>query len=208
MKKIIFTLIALTAAFSLSGEGVQMSNQYQPSKPGNYRMTTSSPDNYWAGSIEGLDNPNLTEKSPKENPTTNKQQTLSIIKPDAVKNHHIGDIVAKFEKADLKIAAMRMIKLSKEQAGKFYQVHNSKPFYADLVEFMSSGPVVIMVLEGPDAIKKNREIMGATDPSKAQTGTIRHEFAESVTRNAVHGSDSPETAKEEIAFFFKPNEIY
>jgi nucleoside-diphosphate kinase len=139
---------------------------------------------------------------------TNVQQTLSIIKPDAVKNQHIGDIISKFEKSGLRIAALKETQLTKEQASRFYQVHKDRPFYPALVEFMTSGPVVIIVLEGKDAILKNREIMGATDPSKAEKGTLRAEFAESVTRNAVHGSDSQETAKEEISFFFAPNEIF
>lgn len=135
------------------------------------------------------------------------EQTLSIIKPDAVQNNHIGEIISRFEQAGLKIAAIKMTTLSKDQAGKFYQVHRDRPFYRDLVDFMSSGPVVILVLEGNQAITKNREIMGATDPKKADKGTLRSDFAESVTRNAVHGSDSPETAKEEIQFFFQPSDI-
>ncbi len=135
------------------------------------------------------------------------EQTLSIIKPDAVKNNHIGEIISRFEQAGLKIAAIKMTTLSKDQAEKFYGVHRDRPFYRDLVDFMSSGPVVILVLEGNQAISKNREIMGATDPKKADRGTLRADFAESVTRNAVHGSDSPETAKEEIQFFFQPSDI-
>lgn len=135
------------------------------------------------------------------------EQTLSIIKPDAVAANHIGAIVDRFEKADMRIAAIKMIKLSRQQAGEFYFIHNERPFYEELVNFMSSGPVVVMVLEGNDAIAKNRTIMGATDPKKAAPGTIRADFAESMGRNAVHGSDSPEAAKKEIAFFFKPSEI-
>lgn len=152
--------------------------------------------------------PSNTNVQVQNMPQEAVQQTLSIIKPDAVKNHHIGDIIARFEKAGLSIAAIKMTLLTKEQAGKFYQVHSSRPFYPALVEFMTSGPVVVMVLEGNNAIAKNREIMGATDPSKANPGTLRADFAESVTRNAVHGSDSAETAKEEINFFFKPNEVF
>lgn len=136
-----------------------------------------------------------------------KQQTLSIIKPDAVAANHIGEIIARFEKNGLKIVAIRMTKLSKEQAGQFYAVHKDRPFYPNLVEFMSSGPVVAIVLEGEHAVVKNREIMGATDPKKANPGTLRADFAKSMSENAVHGSDSIENAKTEIAFFFKPEEI-
>lgn len=136
------------------------------------------------------------------------QRTLSIIKPDAVAGNHIGEIIARFEKNGLNIAAIKMVSLTPAQAGEFYAVHKERPFYGDLTKFMSSGPVVIMVLEGPDAVAKNREIMGATDPKKAEKGTIRSDFAHSVEKNAVHGSDAVETAKTEIAFFFKPNEIF
>lgn len=135
------------------------------------------------------------------------EQTLSIIKPDAVAANHIGDIISSFEKEGLKIAAIKMLLLTKEQAGDFYAVHKNRPFYPALVDFMSSGPVVVMVLSGDNAIAKNREIMGATDPKKAVQNTIRARFAQSITQNAVHGSDSPESAKTEIAFFFKPEEI-
>lgn len=135
------------------------------------------------------------------------EQTLSIIKPDAVANKHIGDVIARFEKNNLHVAAMRMVKLSKEQAGDFYAVHKERPFYGDLVDFMSSGPVVVLVLEGDNAVAKNRELMGATDPKKANPGTIRADFAESMSKNAVHGSDSLENAKNEILFFFKSDEI-
>jgi nucleoside-diphosphate kinase len=138
----------------------------------------------------------------------NNQQTLSIIKPDAVAANHIGEIIARFEKAGLRIAAIKMVSLSKDKAKEFYAVHKDRPFYGELTEFVSSGPIVAMVLEGDNAIAKNREIMGATDFTKAAPGTIRADFAQSVTKNAVHGSDSPETAKEEIAFFFQPNEIF
>lgn len=137
-----------------------------------------------------------------------KEQTLSIIKPDAVAGNHIGEIISRFEKAGLTISAIRMEKLTKDQAAKFYAVHKGRAFFPDLVSFMSSGPVVVMVLEGDNAIARNREIMGATDPAKAAKGTIRKDFAGSLTKNAVHGSDSPEAAKEEIAFFFKPQDIH
>jgi nucleoside-diphosphate kinase len=143
-----------------------------------------------------------------DEPAAGKQQTLSIIKPDAVAANHIGEVIARFEKAGLNIAAIKMVSLSKEKAQEFYAVHKDRPFFADLTEFVSSGPVVAIVLEGDNAIAKNREIMGATDFKKANPGTLRADFAQSVTKNAVHGSDSPETAKEEISFFFQPNEIF
>jgi nucleoside diphosphate kinase len=136
------------------------------------------------------------------------EQTLSIIKPDAVKNHYIGSIVSRFEDEKLNIDAIKMTRLTKEQAEKFYAEHRERPFFNDLVEFMTSGPIVAIVLEGNDAIAKNRKIMGATDPKKADKGTLRADFAESMTRNAVHGSDSPEAAQREIQFFFKTDEIF
>jgi nucleoside-diphosphate kinase len=135
------------------------------------------------------------------------QQTLSIIKPDAVRSNHIGEIITQFEKQQLCVGAIKMVKLSPEQAGEFYAEHKDRPFYSELVKFMTSGPIVVMVLEGKNAISKNREIMGATDPKKAAPGTLRATFAKSVTENSVHGSDSLESAKREISFFFKPNEI-
>lgn len=138
----------------------------------------------------------------------NKQRTLSIIKPDAVGKHHIGDIVSRFEKAGLHIVAAKYIHLSKEQAEGFYAVHKARPFYKDLVSFMITGPVFIMVLEGDNAIAKNRDLMGATDPKKAAPGTIRADFASSIDENAVHGSDAAETAATEISFFFKPAELH
>lgn len=136
------------------------------------------------------------------------EQTLSIIKPDAVKNHHMGDIISRFEKNGLNIDAMKMTKLTKDQAAKFYAEHRERAFYPELIEFMSSGPIVAIVLEGDDAIAKYRKLMGATDPKKADPGTIRAQFAESTGKNAVHGSDSPEAAKREIDFFFQSNEVY
>jgi nucleoside-diphosphate kinase len=136
-----------------------------------------------------------------------QERTLSIIKPDAVSSNHIGSIIARFEKAGLKVVGAKMTHLSKDQAQEFYAVHKERPFYHDLVSFMTTGPVLIMTLEGPDAIAKNRDIMGATDPKKAAPGTIRADFAQSIEANAVHGSDSKETAVNEIAFFFKPNEL-
>ena len=135
------------------------------------------------------------------------QQTLSIIKPDAVKKGVIGKIIDRFESNGLRIAAAKKLQLSREDAGKFYEIHKERPFYNDLIDFMTSGPVVVMVLEGEDAVAKNRELMGATDPKKADKGTIRADFAESIDANAVHGSDSLENAKIEIAFFFAKREI-
>ena len=136
------------------------------------------------------------------------EKTLSIIKPDAVKKNVIGEILARFEKNGLKIAAIKKLKLSKEQAGEFYAVHKERPFFKDLVEFMTSGPVVVSVLEGDNAVLKDRELMGATNPKEAKLGTIRADFAESIDANAVHGSDSLENAKVEVDFFFKSDEIF
>lgn len=135
------------------------------------------------------------------------EQTLSIIKPDAVSANNIGGIIARFEKAGLKVVAARMVHLSTEQAKAFYAVHAHRPFFEELYTFMISGPVLAMVLEGEDAIAKNRDIMGATDPKNAKPGTIRADFAKTIDKNAIHGSDSAETAKQEISFFFKPQEI-
>ena len=136
------------------------------------------------------------------------ERTLSIIKPDAVAKNVIGEIIARFEKQSLKIVAAKMLRLTRAQAEGFYEIHKGKPFYSGLVNFMISDPVLVQVLEGENAITKNREIMGATDPKNAAVGTIRADFAASIDLNAVHGSDAPETAKQEIAFFFRPEEIY
>ena len=136
------------------------------------------------------------------------ERTLSIIKPDAVKNNVIGQILARFEKAGLRIVAARMKHLSREDAEGFYAVHRQRPFFRDLVEFMISGPVLIQVLEGENAVAKNRELMGATDPKKADKGTIRADFAQSIDANAVHGSDSAENARTEVAYFFPADEVY
>lgn len=130
------------------------------------------------------------------------ERTLSIIKPDAVAKNVIGEIYSRFEKGGLKIVAARMAHLSAEEAGGFYEVHKDRPFYNDLVSFMSSGPVMLQVLEGENAILRNRELMGATNPAEAEAGTIRADFAESIDANAVHGSDAPETAATEIRYFF------
>ena len=135
------------------------------------------------------------------------ERTLSIVKPDAVEKNNIGGIVQMIEAAGLKVKAMKMVHLSRPQAQGFYAVHKERPFYKDLVTFMTSGPVVVQVLEGENAVAKYREVMGATDPAKAAAGTIRKDFAESIEANSVHGSDSPENARTEIAFFFKDNEI-
>ena len=136
------------------------------------------------------------------------ERTLSIIKPDAVARNVIGEIYARFEKSGLKIVAARMARLSRGDAEGFYSVHKGRPFFNDLVDFMISGPVMIQVLEGDNAILKNREIMGATDPKKAAKGTIRADFAQSIDANAVHGSDAPETAATEIAYFFPASQVF
>jgi len=130
------------------------------------------------------------------------EQTLSIIKPDGVQKNLIGEIYSRFEKAGLEVVAARMMQLTTEQAEGFYEVHKERPFYADLVSYMMSGPVMVQVLSGENAIARNREIMGATNPADAAQGTIRADFAESIEENIVHGSDGPETAANEIAFFF------
>jgi len=136
------------------------------------------------------------------------QRTLSIIKPDAVAKNVIGEIYTRFERAGLKIAAAKLKHLTQAEAEGFYAVHSERPFFADLVKFMTSGPVMIQVLEGDNAIVRNRELMGATDPSQAAPGTIRADFASSIDANAVHGSDGEDTAAEEIRFFFGDDEIY
>ena len=136
------------------------------------------------------------------------ERTFSIIKPDAVGKNAIGRIIARFEAAGLRIVAARMMHLSRAEAEGFYAVHRERPFFKDLVEFMASGPVLVQVLQGDNAILKNRDLMGATDPKQAAPGTIRAEFASSIDANAVHGSDAPETARTEIAYFFPEFEIF
>jgi nucleoside-diphosphate kinase len=136
------------------------------------------------------------------------ERTLSIIKPDAVAKNHIGEILARFEKAGLKVVASRMTHLTEKEAGGFYAVHAARPFFKDLVSFMTSGPVLISVLEGENAVASHRDIMGATDPKKAAPGTIRADFAESIDENAVHGSDSLDNAAVEIAYFFRATEVF
>lgn len=135
------------------------------------------------------------------------ERTFSIIKPDATRRNLTGKIIAKFEDAGLRVIASKRIQMTRDQAESFYGVHKERPFFNDLVAFMISAPVVVQVLEGEDAIAKNREVMGATNPADADVGTIRKEFAESIEANSVHGSDAPETAKEEIVFFFADDEI-
>ena len=136
-----------------------------------------------------------------------KEVTLSIIKPDAVAKNVIGQILSRFEQADLKIVAAKMVQLSRAQAESFYEIHKARPFFKDLVEFMISGPVVIQALKGDNAVTKNRDLMGATNPKEAAPGTIRADFADSIDANAVHGSDSLENAQREVAFFFEPHEL-
>lgn len=137
-----------------------------------------------------------------------KEQTLSIIKPDAVSKNHVGEILSRFEKMGLKIIGAKMMHLSRKEAEEFYAIHKERPFFKDLVDFMISGPIFISALEGEKAIIKNRDLMGATNPKEAAPGTIRADFAESIDANAVHGSDSADTAKTEIAFFFKETELF
>ena len=136
------------------------------------------------------------------------ERTLSIIKPDAVKKNAIGQIISRFEQAGLRVVAARMMHLSRAEAEGFYAVHRERPFFRDLVGFMISGPVLVQVLEGEDAVAKNRELMGATDPKKAAKGTIRADFADSIDANAVHGSDGAQTARTEIAYFFPAGEVF
>ena len=135
------------------------------------------------------------------------ERTLSIIKPDAVAAGHIGEIITRLEREGLRIVAMRMLRLTRAEAEGFYAVHRGKPFFNDLTAFMSSGPIVVMVLEGEDAINRYRQIMGATDPAKAAPGTLRKQFATNIQNNAVHGSDGPETARSEISYFFSQMEL-
>jgi nucleoside-diphosphate kinase len=147
----------------------------------------------------------LSFKTKKNNKDV--EQTLVLIKPEAVANGHTGDIIAQYERDGLAIAGLKMVKLSLSQAKEFYQVHQEHPFYKELTEYISSGPVVAIVLEGRNAVARNRKIMGATDPKAADKGTIRSKWGTDIQRNAVHGSDSLENAKKEISFFFKPDEI-
>jgi nucleoside-diphosphate kinase len=136
------------------------------------------------------------------------ERTLSLVKPDGVKANHIGEVYRRFERAGLSIIAARMLQLSQREAEGFYAVHRERPFFKDLVRYMSSGPVMVQVLEGESAISRNRDIMGATDPKKAAAGTIRADLASSIEQNVVHGSDAPETAAREIAYFFSDTELH
>jgi nucleoside-diphosphate kinase len=136
------------------------------------------------------------------------ERTLSIIKPDAVKKNVVGQIISRFEAGGLRVVAARMMHLSRAEAEGFYAVHRQRPFFRDLVDFMTSGPVLVQVLEGDNAIARNRELMGATDPKKAAKGTIRADFADSIDANAVHGSDAPDTARAEVAYFFPACEVF
>lgn len=146
--------------------------------------------------------------APTESAPAPVQRTLSIIKPDAVAANHVGAIIERLENAHLRVVAEKMTRLTQKQAEDFYAVHKDRPFFKDLVTFMTSGPIVVQVLEGSNAVALNRKVMGATDSKKAEAGTIRADFGTDVQRNAVHGSDSEDNAKKEIAFFFTTNEIY
>ncbi|MCB1111431.1 MAG: nucleoside-diphosphate kinase [Chlamydiales bacterium] len=149
----------------------------------------------------------MSKKSIKQRLPNGRERTLSIIKPDAVSDNHIGEIIQRFEQSDLHIAAMKILKLDSKRAGEFYAVHKDRPFYNELVDFMTSAPVVVIVLEGDDAVKRNRKLMGATNPDEAAPGTIRAEFAQSIGKNAVHGSDTADNAAKEINFFFDENDL-
>jgi nucleoside-diphosphate kinase len=139
---------------------------------------------------------------------TERQVTLSIIKPDGVKDCHIGNIIDRFETAGLRVIGAKMLLLTQEQGAHFYAVHKERPFFSELVDYISSGPVMVLALEGPNAISKNRELMGATNPKEAAAGTIRADFGTEISKNVVHGSDGPDTAKEEVSFFFSEEELY
>ncbi len=155
----------------------------------------------------GIWAPTISNRTSKEFPQMATERTLSIIKPDATRRNLTGKIIDRFETAGLRVVAQKRLWLSQKQAEAFYAVHKARPFYNDLVKFMMSGPVVVQVLEGENAVAKNREVMGATDPSKAAAGTIRKDFAESIEANSVHGSDSAENAANEIRFFFADTEV-
>lgn len=195
MKHLLFFMI--TASFAL-----QTILFAQP-----YSNDPSSQAGVQVPSAEGDANSNQSPIVDNTRPQKN-ELTLSILKPDAVRNRHIGDIISRFEDNGLHVVALKMVKLNRDQASQFYNVHRDRPFFNDLVNFMSSGPIVAMVLEGEQAVSKNRQLMGATDPRKAEKGTIRADLAESVTQNVVHGSDSLESARQEIPFFFESSEIY
>lgn len=196
-----------TNRFETNGSGTssyyreaRSSANYNSPTTGEFRSQTTTP------SVQTTSNRFMVKEQEIVLPN-GVERTLSIIKPDAVETKHIGDILSRFEKAGLKIVALKLISLTPEQARQFYAVHRDRPFYDQLVQYMTSGPVVVVVLEGKNAIAKNRHMMGKTNPQQADAGTIRADFGESITRNAIHGSDSPETATEEIRFFFQPNEL-
>jgi nucleoside-diphosphate kinase len=156
------------------------------------------------------ENPALVPAAKNASTTKEREaedRTLVIIKPNAVKERHVGEIITDYEKAGFKIAGLKVVRLSKAQAEQFYAVHKDRPFYQELVEFIGSGPVVVMAMEGENAVLKSRELIGATDPQKAAPNTIRAKFAKSIKENAIHGSDSPDNAKQEIAFFFTAEEL-
>jgi nucleoside-diphosphate kinase len=179
-----------------SFQQIEITTQVQPSKSDNSSAADGA--NYQPKDSGTIDH-TIAQKM---------EQTLSIIKPNAVRNRHTGDILLSLENKGLHIVGMKMVELTPQQAAQFYQVHQNRPFFQDLVTFMSSGPIVVVVLEGTNAIAKNREIMGATNPAEADEGTIRAKFGTSITENAIHGSDSPETAREEIQFFFQKDQIF
>jgi nucleoside-diphosphate kinase len=181
-----------------------------PAQASNHGATSPSitSTSIFSSSTNGVTTPYTPSKPDELRKNQKIERTLSILKPDALKNHHIGNIISRFEDAGLHIAALKMIKLTPEQVSEFYKIHRDRPFYPELVKFISSGPIVAIVLEGNNAVNKNRQLMGATDPNKAEKGTIRADYAESVSRNSVHGSDSLENANQEIEFFFQPNEIF
>ncbi len=188
----------------------------QPTRNGAYRQESYRTNPYEANQYYNYNTESQPVNSDQPSNSTiidntkpqTLERTLSILKPDAVKNRHIGDIISRFEDNGLRVVGIKMIRLTPDQAAQFYNIHRDRPFFKDLVQFMSSGPVVVIVLEGEDAISKNRQLMGSTDPKKAEKGTIRADYAESISQNAVHGSDSIQTAGQEIPFFFRPNELY
>lgn len=201
MKSVHFLTLLASLAFQAGLIAQTTSSQGSASQMTSTQRSTSS-------TTSSVNDPYIPPQSDGLHTNQKIERTLSILKPDALKNRHIGDIISRFEGAGLRVAALKMTKLTPDQAAQFYQMHRDRPFYSDLVKLMTSGPVVIMVLEGDQAISKNRQLMGATDPEKAEKGTIRADFAESISQNTVHGSDSPEAARQEISFFFKPNEIF
>jgi nucleoside-diphosphate kinase len=202
--KYLFSLMMMSA---LAGPSMLIAQSTQPRLEIQVEQLPSNQEGNYYDNSQGVENRQDQPSKTDPNQQVVVEQTLSIIKPDAVQNNHIGEIISRFERSGLRIAAIKMMQLTKWQAERFYQVHRDRPFYPELVSFMTSGPVVVMVLEGKNAIAKNRELMGATDPRKANPGTIRADLAKDMRQNAVHGSDSTETAKEEIGLFFQPNEI-